>query len=292
MLFLSSFSVGIVLAGLSASSFADKGKEKWYVERNRRTIESIYNLVTYPNNLPIVESLSAAVPDNLFNENVTGRVTPLGSFEGLNNSIEYFFVIAVPSPPNYSAFSKAEVVQFSSECPEVAASTVHLESSLFIPGQPPKAVSTLKQIAFWNFDENGAVLNYDALVPSLSRWTSSDGAIDLYAPEAQQGSIVGVCNTATERCVGPNKQYESFEQCVQFLTAKPFGHYDDIWGDNVICRSIHLLLTITRPDIHCPHVGPDGGGKCIDKSYADKYINDEGIFGAPSAEIFKCPSRT
>jgi hypothetical protein len=51
-----------------------------------------------------------------------------------------------------------------------------------------------------------------------------------------------------------------------------FGTTDRYWANSVQCRSIHLSLAAIRPAYHCPHVGPSGGGKCIDKKYNDLYI--------------------
>lgn len=39
--------------------------------------------------------------------------------------------------------------------------------------------------------------------------------------------------------------------------------------------------------IHCSHVGPTGGGKCIDVDYNDVYFDDEALFGSDST--FQCP---
>ena len=102
-----------------------------------------------PDNLPIITQGSSAVPPGLFAQNATGRVSPLGNFTGFEDSIEYFFALAlVPSPPAYSVFSKATVVEFSSGCPEVAASVAWLETrvdnaNLSTNGQ---YLSTLKQV--------------------------------------------------------------------------------------------------------------------------------------------------
>lgn len=39
---------------------------------------------------------------------------------------------------------------------------------------------------------------------------------------------------------------------------------------------------------HCPHVGPTGGGKCVDVTYNDVYIDDDqALFG--SGDPFICP---
>ncbi|KAJ7209274.1 hypothetical protein GGX14DRAFT_566458 [Mycena pura] len=54
---------------------------------------------------------------------------------------------------------------------------------------------------------------------------------------------------------------------------------DEAWGDNVCCRFIHLILAAIRPEVHCQHVGPTGGGKCIDIPYNQVYFDDE-LFGS------------
>lgn len=63
--------------------------------------------------------------------------------------MEYFFALAlVPSPPSYSVFSKATVVEFSSGCPEVAASVSYLETKVDNKDLPnhEQYLSTLKQV--------------------------------------------------------------------------------------------------------------------------------------------------
>jgi len=39
----------------------------------------------------------------------------------------------------------------------------------------------------------------------------------------------------------------SVDDCVNILSGRNFGNYDEVWGDNVICREIHLVLTQIRP---------------------------------------------
>ena len=40
---------------------------------------------------------------------------------------------------------------------------------------------------------------------------------------------------------------------------------------------------------HCPHVGPTGGGKCVDFDYERSWFSDEALFGDPEGETFQCP---
>ena len=105
-------------------------------------------------------------------------------------------------------------------------------------------------MAFWRFDKNGAVLNYDAWIPNLNNWTALESGVDTAnVVAAQLPTIKGLCGTIQERCVGPNTQYDSLATCVSTLSKKPYGNLDEAWGDNVVCRSIHVILTTIRPEV-------------------------------------------
>jgi len=53
-----------------------------FQQRNLDTINGIYNLTTYPNNLVFLQGGVNAIPNGLFAEDVVGRVTPLGDLSG------------------------------------------------------------------------------------------------------------------------------------------------------------------------------------------------------------------
>ncbi|KAM7215293.1 hypothetical protein V8F06_009344 [Rhypophila decipiens] len=260
-------------------------------QRNFNTISRIYGLTVYPNQVPIVLGGSKGVPPGLFSKDVAGRVDPVGDFKGFDDSIEYFFALA-PLPqgnPLQAAITSYKITEFSTQCKDVAASVVHLYCSVVDGPDAGKVLPPLKQIAFWKFDDKGAVLRYDAIIPNLNAWVILATGVPVFGPtEAQLASIQQICFITMSRCHGPNQQWDSMEQCVETLARKPYGNYDEAWGDNIACRSIHLVLTQTRPDHHCPHVGPTGGGKCIDVNYPDDYFNDQELFGDPVGETFMC----
>ncbi|KAF4301440.1 hypothetical protein GTA08_BOTSDO10783 [Botryosphaeria dothidea] len=264
-----------------------------FAARNLRTIQSIYNLTVYPNNAQIIAQGGSAVPPGLFDSQAKGRITPLGNFTDFEDSIEYFFGLA-PTPQGNAAgigLYEAEVVSFTSGCPEVAASTVYLkggavdkEKGGLLAGSP---TTILKQVAFWRFDSEGFVQQYDAWIPTLQLWTATANGIDYENRTIQQGAIAQVlCPTIQQRCVGQDQQYQSVEDCTAQLLTKEFGTFDEVWGDNIVCRMIHLILTVIRPDVHCAHVGPTGGGKCVNIDYRI-YFDDVTLFGVP--EPFMCP---
>jgi hypothetical protein len=140
-----------ILACLISSTWSMYPGMNHYEQRNFRTLSKIYNLTVYPNQLPILQHGAAAVPPGLFNQNATGRVDPVGNFTGFQDSIEYFFALApVPQAnPSSQAFSRIQLTEFSSACPDVAASVVFFFTSVVNANSPNngKPLPPLKQVS-------------------------------------------------------------------------------------------------------------------------------------------------
>jgi hypothetical protein len=241
------------LVSETAAHYPSNRQPSWQ-QRNYDTISSIYNMTIYPHNQAFIKEGAKAVPKGLFAQNATGRITPVGNFSGFEDSVEYFFGLTPPiQAPLYDTWTKAKIVSFSSGCPEVASSVVYGETT----GVNSRAkatfgqtITTIKQVAFWRFNEEGAVVAYDAWLPTLSRYTNR-----LYGttPTAkfQQATIEQVCQEQEMICKGPNQQFKSAKDCESHLTKKPFGDWDEAWGDNMVCRTLHLLLAKLRPNVSC-----------------------------------------
>lgn len=269
-----------------------KSHRENYRDRNFKTISSIYGLTVYPNQLPILQYGGAGVPPGLFSKDVVGRVDPVGNFTGFEHSIEYFFALSPLPQANAvkAAITSIKISEFSSECADVAASVVYLYTSVVNPGCADHGtpLPPLKQVAFWRFDKHGAVLKYDAWIPNLNSWVQSTSPAPLTDPQFQLQNIQQVCAVTQMRCTGANAQWDSIDQCVVTLLQRPYGNYDEAWGDNIVCRNIHLVLTQVRPDVHCPHVGPTGGGKCVNVPYPKNYFADEMLYGDKVGQTFMC----
>ncbi|KAJ7114956.1 hypothetical protein C8R44DRAFT_984272 [Mycena epipterygia] len=227
---------GQILAMLSllwlfilAPALLSAASEPYWYKRNKATVKKIYDLTIFPANAKIIAEGVSAVPADLFNANATGRVTP--------DSIEYFFGLApLPTgvPPN-GAFTNATLVEFVSGCPDVAASTVYLTASTInADNSTGPFLTALKQIAFWHFNGKGAVLKYDAWIPSLDLFASILHGIDLYSPAGMSGTIEQICGLRAQTCVGNNTVYSSVADCIQTLTAKPFGRLDEHGGTTCV----------------------------------------------------------
>ena len=154
-------------------------------------------------------------------------------------------------------------------------------------------LTTAFQVAFWRFDDSGKVLKYHAWIPNLQAWTAAATGQDLGNFAIQTLAKTILCPTIQKQCSGSNQQYSNVLDCVAQLELKPFGSFDEAWGDNIACRTIHLILTKVRPEVHCPHVGPKGGSppdnyKCVDIDYSKEYFDDDTLFGAPEGDVFTC----
>ena len=237
---------------LNTSPLAARDNTTNWQQRNYDTIAAIYNETIYPNNQAFIETGISAIPPKLFSPNAAGRITPIGNFSGFEDSVEYFFGLTPPvQAPLYDTWTKATITHFTSGCPEVASSVVLGETTGVNPNFTDtygKKITTIKQVAFWRFDTDGSVLYYDAWLPNLRLYTTR-----LYGtapnPQVNAAVIDQICGQATKLCTGANTQYSDKDDCVKQLSAKDFGDWDEVWGDNVVCRSLHVLLAGLRPDV-------------------------------------------
>ncbi len=62
-------------------------------------------------------------------------------------------------------------------------------------------MSTLKEVAFWRFDDKGAVLYYDAWIPNLAAWISKFLGVDVTSPVVDVLAVLaGLCPEIQARC--------------------------------------------------------------------------------------------
>jgi hypothetical protein len=74
-----------------------------------------------------------------------------------------------------------------------------------------------------------------------------------------------ICETAQTYCNGTNTQYSSLTSCYQYLTQEVrFGEAYEFGRNTLVCGMVHQNMVPFRPSVHCPHIGPTGGGYCTD----------------------------
>jgi hypothetical protein len=134
---------------------------------------------------------------------------------------------------------------------------------------PQEVIIPLSIVGFFRFNCEGQISSFDVNVLNLERVNDPP---ELFRPQA----IQAICGGITATCGASFPQYNgSFEECVTHMNSIPFGSSSNLRSDTVMCRSLHLLLAQFRPQLHCMHTGPDGGGKCIDTLYSEYYLPEK-----------------
>jgi hypothetical protein len=179
--------------------------------RNFNTIAAIYAFGGYPESKAFIKDGFKAVPKGLFNANASGRISPVGNFSGAELSTEYFFGLSPQAEaPFYIAWTSWEIQSFQSECANVAVSKVHGRTTIVNPGAPNDGefLTTLQQTAFWRFDDEGAVIAYDAVIPNLGSWFALSYRVDFTDQAVRVQAIEMLCTDVEKNCEGVNKQYK------------------------------------------------------------------------------------
>jgi len=223
-------------------------------------LKQIYRTTIYPNNLPAVGHPEFV--SHLFHPDVQGRVTPLGQYPDLEGVVEYYYALAASDFGNI-----IEVVLKDVRCEgDGTWARVDLLGNF--------TLSPLAAYPFFNFThfvhmkhaDDARVLYVDATFLNLGASANIDPNEFFPAFGVPRGFLVknSICETTQTFCTGLNQQYASYQDCMSFLDAIPWGTWDRGNANSTVCRQLHVGLTPVRPHIHCHHVGPMGGGKCVD----------------------------
>lgn len=224
----------------------------------------------YPQNLEQVQ----AVNSTLFAASVSGRVDASTVFLGRGLNTEYIFG-AFSSKVNpivqgiLGAPISYEVVKYIASCDTVLSSTV------VIFNQSSLSPVTLIEIDTWiKFNLEGQIILYDATFRWLD-WLLND-LVQSWESIGGVGQVVktlakGICDTERTYCTSSLQQYKDLDACLGFLlNGTRLGAAYEFGRNTLLCRNVHARLLQLDPALHCPHVGPDGGGMCTDKK---SYLN-------------------
>jgi len=206
------------------------------------------------------------IPGNVLAPNVQMRINPLGYFPVFPAVAGYFYALGQP-PPNTNVVGRNRVSHIFVTSPEVAYGNkvcghVDIFSTQFFTEANGRnfthyycfAFDANNQISYGeiNFRHLGTLSDVPNCVPGLNTQIANS-----------------LCPGIQFNCQGANQQYASVAQCVAYVGSLPTATWDKANQANIPCVSLHLLLTFMFPDIHCPHVGPTGGGFCTnDHTYS------------------------
>mmetsp|Transcript_3153 Transcript_3153/g.9609 ORF Transcript_3153/g.9609 Transcript_3153/m.9609 type:complete len:275 (+) Transcript_3153:86-910(+) len=239
-------------------------RKKWLLQRNAMVVRRLYEKIVYPTGVQVaVAALKDGVVQPELSKDVKGRIAPIGVFEDYTASIEYFYALSGPiaGPPEVGPrvvriYFGALVAQGN-----IVAANVRLE----FRDPAIDRMFNATHIGTFALNKRGQVTKYDIAMPNLELTLAPN-------PDVTQ-----FCFTVQQVCQEPLQQYSSVEDCVSFIASVARGTLDSSSSNTFMCRLIHLKLAPLRPEIHCAHVGPSGGGKCVDVPFED-YLKLDGLF--------------
>ncbi|ORY49816.1 hypothetical protein BCR33DRAFT_840907 [Rhizoclosmatium globosum] len=207
------------------------------------TVFNTYNLTTYPNNLQIVKTsvVHGIPPPRTFANTTGGRIWPIGTFTNAMDTIEYQFGIFGNQDSRDTAAAIIPVIN-------------SFEIKAFVVRGTLRATYPLRVQGFFRLDSAYNIVGYDVQVQNTGLFYAKVG---LNTPKwLEQPVLAGlVCDSVAKACTGVDQQYnaQGKPDCFNFLSSVvPFGDNNQVQGDSLACRSIHVNLAFLRPDIHCP----------------------------------------
>ncbi|GLC52230.1 hypothetical protein PLESTB_000598100 [Pleodorina starrii] len=127
---------------------------------------------------------------------------------------------------------------------------------------------------WFRFDNYNRVAAADFTTDRYVEFTPALGVQAVFAanPNISASLLGGVCQAAATYCRTPSlQQYADVPTCLGFLSSVPFINPLRTQANSVMCRFLHSSLVRFAPEIHCPHIGPSGGGVCVDEPYSAFY---------------------
>lgn len=218
--------------------------------------------------------------------NVTLRVLPVGTYKGLELVAEYIAIFSGSSSSAGSTNLLGSIVRpvgYSvrrlSTQGNVISATI---DEYFINGFNFKqATMTIEQ--WFRLDpETNRVIYADMEVQRYEEF-QAELQLESILTDPSNAQLVGqailtpICQTAAAFCTtaqNRTQEYADANACLGFLTTQiDFFRPGELGSNTVVCRYLHAQLLPYAPDLHCPHVGPTGGGKCVDFTYASYYTD-------------------
>ncbi|KAI4733353.1 hypothetical protein E4T50_16092 [Aureobasidium sp. EXF-12298] len=226
----------------------------------------------YPLNIAQASSINSS----LLSSDILGRVDATRDYAGRELNTEYLFGLFANIALNPDAFTLLGYPVNYTFTKFLGTGNVVSFAAVVEYMLPVTKTVIPQELDFWvTFNDKGEISQYDGnfrylqwqLTSTISTIAASlnlSSAADL-TPILHSKLANSICETAAKFCNGTNLQYESQAACEDHLVnGTRFGEGWE-WGmDTVSCRMIHQNMVPLRPEVHCPHIGPSGGGMCVD----------------------------
>ncbi|KAJ7461960.1 hypothetical protein FB451DRAFT_476131 [Mycena latifolia] len=247
---------------------------------------------TYPRLLDVAKSIEYSG----FSSDIVGRIDITGTFIGSELNTEYVF----GSLADFGTATNTSLigVPVNISIAELLVQGNDMSVSMIADFNWTVAILPVQWNLLLMFNDEGQVSQYDTqlvrsswlfpillpkLVPRLAAELDMPLDTDPMVLVSMRAAY-DICSKHETYCVGELQQYNTTADCMDFIANQiPFG---DIWQGSQntgICRYWHKAMVLLSPAVHCPHIGPSGGGVCIDRDYVQ--VVTEQVFPVPFIQL-------
>ncbi|CAI7593249.1 unnamed protein product [Penicillium palitans] len=275
-----------LFASVESKDLSEHPKETFTFDQLWKLEKGFWDSFLYPANLKQTQGNESTI----FASDVQGRVDITRTFDGDELNREYIFgLFADPDHVSLVGIPIAyNITQFTANDNVASATTVVTFNATSFGVLIPVTIDT------WiEFNTDGKIAQYDATFrwfEYLLDFLVEGVATKINATEPDQAVAyvadllaTTICDTHEQHCTGSNQQYTDTSTCYDFLTKTlRFGKAHELGRNTLLCREVHEHMVQYRPDVHCSHIGPEGGGYCVDdmdytQTVLQRYFNDSWI---------------
>lgn len=236
---------------------------------NLSSIKKLYDAYMYPNQIPILNNPSLAL--DFISNDIVYRFRGGAVIKDFNVFIDYFYGTSPYQADAVLQFTNYTIRRFVSNG-KIAAVTVDVNVTP-TPGSPVPA-SITSETAFVRFDQNGKIIQYDAVQDSADVWYKLAGLNTDY-PIIIDILVGKICTAHNTYCTGQNNQFpNNTTNCTTYVKGLPVGSGEEANMDNIICRVAWSGILQRNPSLYCPTIGSATNELCSNSNTYESFYND------------------
>lgn len=248
--------------------------------------DQLWGSFVYPANVEQARSINSS----LIAEDCLGRVDLTRTFQGVELNTEYIFGLFVAGAGADAPFTllgvpvSYEITKFAGNENIVSSSVIIQFEFEALKSIVPNLTVPVEIDAWITYNAVGQIAQYDATFRWFEFLMDSMTGVAMQALNVTDPATVinifrqrladSVCGIHQKHCSGTNQQYDDYTQCYDTLAKRVrFGKAYELGRNTLLCRMVHMNMVALRPEVHCSHIGPSGGGMCVDdQTYVEKVL--------------------
>ncbi|KAJ3193275.1 hypothetical protein HK101_005107 [Irineochytrium annulatum] len=263
----------ISLVAMAAGAIAAPTKsfaERDLYNRHLDTLSRVYSGALSAQKWSVLNSRSVA--PGTFAPTVTGRITPFGNMNNLEDTLDYFYGTFGQTPGNplplFPSITAYNITAFANTG-SAAHANIELTTDDFKGGNKKLRVQAMMLFAEDDASGMSQITQYDFYIVNMNAYFN-----ELHGTLNHLSMISPTCKAQRGICGDGLSSVWPLANCEIALAFKSLGVAATISDDTILCRAAEANLAYLpgRASTHCKNLGPTGGSRCTKPDY-NSYFN-------------------